>query len=72
MTLSTKDIAHAYQRFFASGDGQIIRQHLLDTVYNTVYEGCDPQEALVHNARRTVIHELFDNCRPLPQEDDHA
>lgn len=69
MTLSTEQIQHAYQRFFASGDGQIITQHLLDTVYNTVYEGCDPQEALVHNARRTVIQEILDNGRPLPQEE---
>lgn len=66
---SVRDIAHAYQRLFATGDGQLVRQHLLDNIYNTVYEGVNPQEALVHNARRTVIQEILDNCHPLPQEE---
>lgn len=66
------EIRHAYLRLFSSGDGQIVRQHLLDNIYNTVYEGTNLHEAFAHGVRRTVIQEILDNIKPLPPEDDHA
>jgi len=52
---------HSYQHAFSSADGAAVLQHLLDSVYCTVYEGTDPQAALAHNARRTVVHEILTN-----------
>lgn len=49
----------AYQATFNSAYGQLILQHLLDNIYCTVYEGTNPNEALVHNARRSVVHEIL-------------
>jgi hypothetical protein len=46
---------------FSTGPGQQVLKHLLDNVYCTVYEGTDPQAALVHNARRTVVQEILLN-----------
>ena len=51
----------SYQRCFASADGQVVLQHLLQTVYCTTYQGLDPQAALVLEARRSVIEEVLFN-----------
>lgn len=59
--LSANDVARAYHVTFSNLEGQLVLQHLLDNVYCTVYEGSDPQEALVHNARRTVVQEILVN-----------
>lgn len=50
-----------YHACFSSASGQHVLQHFLDSIYCTVYEGSDPQEALIHNARRTVVHEILMN-----------
>src|SRR3990170_2289347 len=54
-------LLHAYGVTFGSPQGQVVLQHLLDQVYCTVYEGTDPQAALVHNARRSVVHEILES-----------
>jgi hypothetical protein len=51
----------AYDATFSSYHGQVVLQHLLDNVYCTVYAGTDPNAALVHNARRTVVQEILEN-----------
>ncbi len=53
--------------------------HLIDTIYCQVYEGTDPMAALVHNARRSVIHEILMNVdlaenptKYMMEETNHA
>jgi len=55
------DLAKSYQATFATPDGMRVLQHLLDTIYFIVYEGTDPNYALIHNSRRTVVQEILDN-----------
>ena len=62
------DLLHAYQRCFNSPDGQRVIQHLLDTVYCSVYEGSDPTECVIHNARRSVVHEMLQLINEVPQQ----
>jgi hypothetical protein len=59
--LPQQSILHAYQRLFASPDGQVVMQHLLDNIFCTVYEGPEPDGAVIHNARRTVVLEILQN-----------
>ena len=56
-----RDLMNAYQATFTSYHGQLVLQHLLDNIYCTVYEGTDSQASLVHNARRSVVHEILLN-----------
>ena len=58
---SPPDLAKAYFIAFSTDPGQRVLRHLLDHVYCTVYEGVDPQAALVHNARRSVVQEILMN-----------
>lgn len=55
------DVGNAYAITFSQGTGAVVLQHLMDTVYCTVYEGTDPQEALVHNSQRLVVHRILEN-----------
>jgi len=55
------ELRQAYQVTFGSLHGQMVLQHLVDTIYCQVYEGTDAQAALVFNARRSVIHEILYN-----------
>ncbi len=55
------ELVKSYHATFASVDGQRVLQHLLDNIYCTVYEGLDPNAALVHNARRSVVQEILLN-----------
>jgi len=41
--------------------GQLVLQDLLDGVYCTVYEGIEPQAAVILNARRAVVQEILMN-----------
>jgi len=50
-----------YQATFGSVPGQRVLQHLMDNLYCTIYGGTDPNEALAHNARRSVVHEILLN-----------
>lgn len=50
-----------YQHTFSTLHGQRVLQHLMDTVYCTVYEGTDLAEAFAHNARRSVVHDILYN-----------
>lgn len=52
----------SYRACFTGNEhGARVLQHLLDSVYCSVYEGRDPIECVIHNARRTVVHEILQN-----------
>lgn len=55
------NLARAYHAAFSTLDGQRVLVHLLDNVYFKVYEGADPNIALVHNSRRSVIQDILEN-----------
>lgn len=57
----TRELLQAYQVTFQNQHGAIVLQHLLDEIYCTVYNGTDPNEAIAHNARRSVVHEILVN-----------
>ena len=61
MTLAHPQLIRAYGSTFATHDGQLVLQHLLDHIYFVTYEGVDPQGAVIHNARRSVVHEILLN-----------
>lgn len=54
-------LADAYYSVFSTQQGQLVLHHLLNDIYFTIYEGTDPQEAVVINARRSVVHEILLN-----------
>jgi hypothetical protein len=54
-------LRRSYQVTFSTLHGQQVLQHLMDSVYCTVYEGTDPHAAAVLNARRSVVHEILMN-----------
>lgn len=59
--LSLHDLQRAYHVTFSTPEGQLVLQHLLDTIYCQVYEGTDAEQALAFNSRRSVIHEILQN-----------
>jgi hypothetical protein len=59
--LPPQSILYAYQRLFATPDGQVVMQHLLDNIFCTVYEGSEPDGAVIQNARRAVVLEILQN-----------
>jgi hypothetical protein len=73
-------LAQDYVSVYSTPAGQRVLQHLVDTVYCTVYEGTDPIGAAVHNARRSVVHEILYNIDigrnpdkyEVKQEESHA
>ena len=65
-------IRKAYQVTFNSLHGQLVLQHLFDTIYCQVYEGTDAQAALVFNARRSVIHEILYNVDVATRPDHYT
>lgn len=54
-------VLRCYQVAFSTPEGQVVLQHLLDTVYCQVYEGKDSVELALHNGRRSVVHEMLEN-----------
>jgi hypothetical protein len=58
---------HCYRVFLLTTDGQAVLQHLMDTVYCTVYEGTDPEGPGIANARRSVVHEILKNIQALQE-----
>lgn len=54
-------LRNAYHLTFSSLHGQQVLQHLLDTVYCQVYEGTNPQECLIFNAKRALVHDILVN-----------
>lgn len=65
------ELRQAYQVTFSSLHGQMVLQHLFDTIYCQVYEGTDAQAALVFNARRSVIHEILYNVDVATRPDHY-
>lgn len=63
----TEEHLKSYSVFVMTVDGQRVLQHLMDTVYCTVYEGVDPQGAIINNARRSVVHDILMNIHMLQQ-----
>ena len=66
------ELRQAYQVTFNSLHGQMVLQHLFDTIYCQVYEGTDAQAALVFNARRSVIHEILYNVDVATRPDHYT
>lgn len=66
------DVLDAYRVTFGSLHGQLVLQHLMDTIYCQVYEGTDAQAALVFNARRSVIHEILYNVDVATRPDHYT
>ena len=56
-----QELLNAYGITFSTLHGQIVLQDLLDRVYCQVYEGTDPQGAVIQNAKRAVVHDLLYN-----------
>ena len=63
-------LAISFYITFSTPHGQRVLQHLLDNIYFQVHEGTDPQAALAHNARRSVVQEILENIHlgESPQE----
>lgn len=53
------ELIRAYQATFGIGQGQVVLQHLMDTIYCQVYDGDNPVEAYAVNAKRQVVHEIL-------------
>mgnify|MGYP006955653357 CR=1 FL=1 len=62
---SDSSLLQSYNATFNSLHGQRVLNHLLDNIYCTVYEGSNPNECLMHNARRSVVQEILETL-------DHA
>lgn len=60
-SIETRQTLQSYGVVFGGYHGQRVLQHMLDTIYCTIYEGSDPNLALVHNARRSVVQEMLEN-----------
>lgn len=57
--LST-DLLQSYRATFSGPHGTRVLMDLCDRIYCTIYEGKDPNEAAIHNARRSVIQEILE------------
>jgi len=66
------ELRQAYQITFGGLHGQVVLQHLMDTIYCQVYEGTDAQAALVFNARRSVVHEILYNVDVATRPDHYT
>lgn len=55
----SKDLLDAYNNTFSPLSGQRVIQHLLDSIYCSVYVGTDSIELAYHNGRRSVIQEVL-------------
>ena len=61
MVYTHPELLRAYEVTFNSLHGQMVLQHLLDSVYCDVSSTTSPEDALVHNARRSVVQEILEN-----------
>jgi len=66
------DLIRSYQVTFSTPDGRRVLQDLLDGVYCTVYEGTDPQAAVILNARRSLVQEILVNIDQGEHPDKYA
>lgn len=51
----------AYNVTFGSEPGALVLQHMMDTIYCTVYEGSDPVQLAYHNGRRSAVEDILRN-----------
>lgn len=51
----------AYAVTFGTAQGRLVLQHLLDTMYCTIYEGVDPLALAYHNGQRSVVQAILEN-----------
>ena len=61
MVYTRLELLRAYKVTFNSLHGQMVLQHLLDSVYCDVSPTTSAEDALVHNARRSVVQEILEN-----------
>ena len=54
------DLIQSYRVTFSGPHGSRVLMDLCDRIYCTVYEGKDPIEAVIHNARRSVVQEIME------------
>ena len=59
----TNELAKAYYSTFSTVYGRMVLQDLFDRVYCQVYEGTDPVVAAMHNAKRSVVHDILWNMQ---------
>ncbi len=65
-------LLESYRATFTTLHGQLVLQHLLDSVYCQVYEGTDPVAMALHAGRRSVIHELLENLDTAENPDKYV
>ena len=53
-------IRNAYAVTFSGVYGELVLQHLVDSVYCTTYMGSDPILLAAHEGRRSVIQEILE------------
>jgi hypothetical protein len=59
--LDARQLAEGYRVTFSTLHGQLVLQHLLDSVYCQVYEGNDSFLAGQHIGARRVVHTILLN-----------
>lgn len=50
-----------YHEVFGGPAGQRLLQHWIDSVYATVYDGTSDRQAVLHEGRRSFVHEVLEN-----------
>ena len=65
-----REMLSSYQATFSSPMGQQVLFHLLEEIYCTVAETLNPEEALVLNARRSVVQEILDNITAAERQSE--
>lgn len=58
---NSEQLVNDYHVCFSTEQGRRVLNHLIDTIYCSVYEGNKLEECMAFNARRSVIHEILQN-----------
>ena len=53
-------LTESYRVVFSGLHGERVLEHLITSVYATVYEGKDSLELAAHNGRRSVVQEILE------------
>ena len=54
-------MVQSYQVTFSTDHGRRVLNHLMDTIYCSVYEGSDPIQMATHNGMRSVVDLILRN-----------